>query len=142
MVAAPKWYLPVAITALLWNILGCVAYLMDVMLSAEDIAAMTAAQQAMYASRPTWAVAATAVAVWGGAAGCVGLIVRKLWATPVLMTSLVAIIVQDVAIFVLTDAGSLAGPTAYGLQGLVLAVGIALVFLGRKATSMGWIPNA
>ena len=43
MAAAPKWYMPVAIVAVLWNGIGCLAYLADVMLSAEDIAAMSAA---------------------------------------------------------------------------------------------------
>ena len=27
---APRWYLPVAIVALAWNLLGCLAYLADV----------------------------------------------------------------------------------------------------------------
>ena len=79
MTTRPKWYLPVAIAALLWNLLGCAAYLADVMLTAEDIATMSAAQQALYASRTWWAVSATAIAVWGGAAGCLGLVWRKRW---------------------------------------------------------------
>ena len=60
---APKWFLPVAIAALLWNLLGCAAYLSNVMLTPEAVARMSAAQQAMYAARPAWSVAATAIAV-------------------------------------------------------------------------------
>ena len=48
----PKWFLPVGIAALLWNLLGCAAYLSDVMLTPEDVAKMTADQQALYAARP------------------------------------------------------------------------------------------
>jgi len=135
----PKWYTPTAVTALVWNLLGCVAYLADVTLSAEDVSALDAAQQALYASRPTWAVAATAIAVWGGAAGSVGLILRKRWATPVLVASLAGVVAQDIGLFVVTEAGSLAGPTAVVLQGLVLVVAVLLVALGRKATAQGWI---
>ena len=40
---APRWYLPVAIVALAWNLLGCLAYLADVRLRPEDIAALPAA---------------------------------------------------------------------------------------------------
>lgn len=65
MTAAPKWFKPVVIVALLWNLLGCMAYLSDVMLKPEDIAKMTAAQQAMYNARPAWAVGATALAEGG-----------------------------------------------------------------------------
>lgn len=136
---APKWYMPVAVTALLWNLLGCAAYLSDRMVSEETIAAMTAAEQALYASRPSWAIAATAIAVWGGAAGCVGLILRKRWATLVLVASLAGVIVQDIGLFVVSEAGSRAGPAAMALQGLVLAVAVGLVVLSRKASAAGWI---
>ena len=133
----PKWYMPTAIAALLWNLLGCGAYLRDVMLAPEDIARMTAAQQALYASRPAWSVAATAIAVWGGAAGCFGLIVRKSWATPLLIASLGGVIVQDAALFLMS--GVAAEPVAVVLQGLVLLVAVGLVLLARKAASHGWI---
>ncbi len=139
MATAPKWYLPTAVAALVWNGLGCFAYLSEVMLSAADIAAMSAAQQEIYASRPAWAVAATAIGVWGGAAGCLGLILRKSWANPILLLSLVGIVVQDLWLFVLTGAGAQAGAAAYGLQGLVLIVAVGLVLLGRRAQREGWI---
>lgn len=139
MATTPKWYTPVAITALLWNLLGCAAYLADVTLTPEDIAGLSAAQRALYESRPVWAVAATAIAVWGGAVGCVGLIMRKRWAATVLVASLAGVIVQDVGLFVLTEAASLSGPSAFALQGLVLVVAVGLAFLGRKAGREGWI---
>jgi hypothetical protein len=137
MTATPKWFLPVSIVALLWNAIGCAAYLHDVMLTPEDIAKMSDAQQALYHSRPAWSVAATAIAVWGGAAGCLGLIWRKRWATPLLIASLAGVIVQDVGLFMLS--GAAAEPTALVLQGLVLAIAIGLVILARKATAQGWI---
>jgi hypothetical protein len=136
---APKWYLPTAIVALLWNLMGCAAYLSDVMLTPEDIAKMTEAQQAMYNARAAWAVAATATAVWGGALGSLALILRKRWATPVLIASLFGVIVQDIGLFVLTPAGVSAGAAVYGLQGFVLAVAVALVFLSRTGSAKGWL---
>lgn len=139
MAAAPKWYLPVAIVALLWNLLGCMAYLSDVMMKPEDIAKLPAAQQALYAARPAWSVAATAFAVWGGALGCLGLIMRKRWATPVLIVSLLGVIGQDLSLFVMSGAIAQAGAVALVLQGLVLVVSIALVMLARKAAARGWI---
>jgi hypothetical protein len=135
----PKWYLPVSVAALLWNLLGCAAYLSDVSLTPDDIAKMDAAQQALYASRPAWAVAATAIAVWGGAAGCVGLLLRRRWALPLLLASLAGVIVQNLGLFVLSDAASLVPAVAYVLQGLVLLVAIGLVLLARRAIARGWI---
>ena len=137
----PKWYLPVTILALVWNLLGCVAYLSDVLLSPEDIARMSAEQQALYNSRPAWAVSATAIAVWAGAAGCLGLILRARWAMPLLVASLLGVIVQDVGLFALSGAAAQAGQAVVALQGLVLLIGVGLVLLARKAAARGWIPR-
>lgn len=134
----PKWYTPVAVVALLWNLLGCAAYLSDVMLTPEAIAKLSAVQQAMHAARPAWSIAATAIAVWGGAAGCVGLIVRKGWASPLLIASLIAVIAQDVWLFVLSGSAAQAGAVAFVLQGFVLLVAVGLVMLSRKAAALGW----
>jgi hypothetical protein len=136
---APKWFLPIAGVALLWNLVGCAAYLSDVMLTPDDVAKMDAAQQALYASRPAWAVAATAIAVWGGAAGCVGLLLRRRWALPLLLASLAGLVVQNVGLFVISDAASLAGPGVVALQGMVMLIAIGLVLLARRAIARGWI---
>jgi hypothetical protein len=134
----PKWYLPVAIVALLWNLIGCAAYLHDVMLSPEDIAMMPADQQALYAARPGWSVAATAVAVWGGALGCLGLILRRRWATPLLIASLAGVILQDLSLFAMSGKAAIPS-AAYVMQGLVLLISIGLVILARKAAARGWL---
>ena len=136
----PKWYMPAAVGAFLWNLLGCAAYLMDATISADDLAAMTEAQQALYATRPAWAVGATAIAVWGGALGSLALILRKRWATAVLVASLVGVVVQDVGLFVLTDAAAQAGSTVVVLQSFVFLVAVGLVLLARRARAEGWIP--
>jgi len=137
MSARPKWYLPVSILALLWNLMGCAAYLSDVMLSTEDIAAMDATQQALYNSRPAWAVAATAVAVWGGAVGCIGLILRKRWSARLLEISLAGVIVQDIGLFILSGVNP--GTFVIVMQGLVLLIAIGLAVLSRKAITNHWL---
>ena len=139
MTATPKWFRPVAIVALLWNLLGCAAYLADVMLSPADLAKLPEAQQALYASRPAWSISATAIAVWAGAAGCVGLIMRKRWATWLLAASLAGVIVQNVWLFVLSDAARQTGAVAFVLQGVVFVVSVALLVLARKASAQGWL---
>lgn len=139
MEAIPKWYKPVAIIALIWNLFGCFAYLADVRMSPEDLAKLTEAQQSLYAARPSWAVAATAFGVWCGALGCVGLILRKRWANILLLISLAGVIAQDVWLFGLSGGASQAGAVAFVLQGVVLAISIGLVLLGRKAQRNGWL---
>ena len=60
--ATPRWFRPVAIVALIWNLLGCFAYLSDVTMKPEDIAKLTQAEQALVASRccrRSWAASST-----------------------------------------------------------------------------------
>jgi hypothetical protein len=133
----PKWYMPVAIVALLWNLMGCAAYLMDVTLTPEAVAAMSPDQQALYAARPAWAVAVYAIAVWGGALGCVGLIMKKRWAKGALLASLLGLIAQDIALFGMSPVAIEA--SVYALQGMVLVIAVLLLLLANKAGREGWL---
>lgn len=133
------WFKVVAGVALLWNLLGCLAFAADLQLSPEDVAALPEAQNALYAGRPGWAVVATAVAVIGGALGCLGLLLGRKWAFVLLLLSLLGIVVQDIGLFVLVDGAGLGGPVVVVMQALVFVVGIALVLLARKGIARGWL---
>ena len=135
----PKWFVVTAVVALLWNLLGCFAFVSDLRLSPEDLARLPEAQQALYNARPGWAVASTGLAVIGGVLGCIGLLMRKKWALPVFVASLVGILVQDFGLFVLAGVATIAGSTAVVLQGVVLLVGIGLVLLSRRGIARGWL---
>jgi hypothetical protein len=133
----PKWFMPVAVVALLWNLMGCAAYLMDVTLSPDAVAKLPADEQALYAARPTWAVALFAIAVWGGALGSLGLVLRKRWARGALLASLIGLIGQDVALFGMSPVPI--GTSAYVLQGLVLVIAVLLLLLANRAARDGWL---
>lgn len=139
MADTPKWFKPVAIVALLWNLMGCAAFAGDLMLTPEDVAKLDAAQQAMYAARPAWSVASTGLAVLAGALGCIGLLLGKRWALPVFVASLVGVIAQDASMLSAPGGLAAAGATAAVLQGIVLAVAVALILLARRASSAGWL---
>ncbi len=136
MSALPKWYKPVAVVALLWNLIGASAYLMDVTTSPDAVAKMTEAQRAMYESRPAWFVAAYACAVWFGVGGSLGLLLRKRWATPLLLVSLLGLIAQDAALFSRPEVQ--ADATVMGLQGMVLVIAVLLLLLARRGEAHGW----
>jgi hypothetical protein len=137
MSVPPKWFTPVAILALLWNLLGASAYLMDVTIPPEAVAKMGDAEQAMYASRPVWFVAAYASAVWFGVAGSIALIWRKRWAQPLFVLSLLGLIAQDIALFSRPEVrGDL---VVIFLQGLVFAIAVSLLLLARKGEREGWL---
>jgi hypothetical protein len=135
----PVWFTVVVVVALLWNVLGLLAVLADLRLSAADIAALPAPQQALYNARPAWSVVASVVAVVGGTLGCLALLLRKRASLVLLYASLLGVVLQDVGIFVVAGAGRLANPVAFVLQGLVLAISIGLVVLARHAAGKAWL---
>lgn len=139
METPPKWYKFVAIIALVWNLLGCLAVFADIMIRPEDIAKMSANQQAMYAARTTWSTAASLLAVLGGAAGSLGLFLRKRWSMPLLAASVVGLIVQDYGLFVVANGINLGGTTPLVIQGFVILISLGLVYLARTARTKGWI---
>jgi hypothetical protein len=135
----PTWFIVVAVLALVWNLLGCLAFVSDFSLTAADIAKLPEAQQALYNARTAWATAAMALAVFGGAAGAVGLLVRRKWAVTAFVASLVGLVVQDFGLFVVAGAASRAGSGAVVIQGMVFAIAVGLLLLGRRASARGWI---
>jgi hypothetical protein len=135
----PLWFTLLAAIALLWNLAGLLAVIADLRLSASDIAALPAEQQAMYAARPLWSVVASFVAVAGGSLGCIALLVHKRWSLSLLYLSLVGILLQDVGIFLVAGAATSGNVVPLILQGLVLVIAIGLVALARRASARSWL---
>lgn len=138
--AMPKRVRVFAALALLWNLLGCLAYLADVTMDPAAVARLPAPEQAMHAAYPAWAVAATAVAVWGGALGSLGLLLGRRWALPLLAASLLGVIVQDIALFgMFGHLLQAAGSAVMAMQALVLLVAIVLVVVARRGVRRRWL---
>jgi hypothetical protein len=82
-----RWYWIAAIGSVLFMVVGCWGYLMDV---TSDPATLPVDQRNMMAARPIWQVGAYAIAVWVGLLGALLLLIRRKAATPLLFVSLVA----------------------------------------------------
>jgi len=135
----PLWFTILVAVALLWNLAGLFAVVADLRLTAADIAALPAEQQALYAARPFWSVIASVVAVAGGTLGCIGLLLRKRWSLVLLYASLIGVVLQDIGIFLIAGAAKSGNPVAFVLQGVVLLIAIGLVVLARRAAGRSWL---
>lgn len=139
-VKVPVWYWIVSVVALLWNLMGVMNYLIQAYISEEDKAVLPADQLALLESTPAWVTAAFAFAVWGGALGCIGLLLRKKWARPVFVVSLLGILVQMAHWLFMTNAADVYGPVqAIVLPILVITIGVGLVLFAKSAQKKGWI---
>jgi len=136
----PRWYWVVAILALLWMLFGVMAWCMDLMSDPASMAQMSEAQQQLYASRPQWLFVVYGVAIFSGLLGAIGLVLRKRWATPMFLLSLVAIVVQFGYTFFGLHAIELLGAAeALPFPVVIFAIGLALWWFSGYARKRGWI---
>lgn len=129
----------IAVIALIWNIMGVMAYLGQAYMTDEERTLLPEAEQALYSDIPAWVTAAFAFAVFGGLLGALALLLRKKWATPLFIISLLGIIVQMIYNFFISNAMDVYGPGKMIMPVMVLIIGFFLVWYSKKATANGWL---
>ncbi len=132
-------YWIIAVIALIWNAMGVMAYLARAYMTDDAKALLPEAQRELYENVPAWATAAFAIAVFGGLLGSIALIIKKKWAVPLFLISLLGIIVQMVYNFFLSNNMEVYGPGGYIMPIVVIIIGIFLYMYSKKAKSNGWI---
>ena len=138
-IGVPPWYWVVAVLALVWEAIGCFMYVSQMTMSPEAFAQLPQAQRDMMNASPGWVNAAYAIAVWPGLIGVIGLVLRKAWAKPFLILSVLGIIVQFGWVFAVGSSLAELGPSAAIVPLCILLVGLALVWFAGLAQKRGWI---
>ena len=129
---APAWLRIVAALGVLWNLFGVYQYLMTVgVVAGADAAAVSA--------MPAWVTGAFAIAVFGGALGCLGLLMLNRWSKLLLLVSLLAVLAMDAWTFLLSGLGGTMGGAEMGVTVTVLVVAVLLVWLAYSADRKGWL---
>ncbi|MDC6388548.1 hypothetical protein PP182_07630 [Maribacter sp. PR1] len=138
-VKPPTWFWIVSILALLWNLTGAMAYVGQAYMSVEDLAALSEAERTLFETQPAWVTGAFAVAVWGGTLGCIFLLLRKKWAKPIFIISLIGIIAQMSYSFFMSNSFEVYGPGGLVMPIMVLIIGIALILFSNKGIRKQWL---
>lgn len=117
--------------ALIWYLMGSANFV--VQMSAGALPEYQEAERAIIEGRPAWATGAFALAVFGGALGCLLLLLRKPAAYHVFIASLLGVIVTSV---------HAVGVVGFGLGSLLpqlmsLAVAAFLIWYAKRAGSKG-----
>ena len=135
---APKWFNIVTIVLLVWNLMGVMAYVAQVTMTPEALALLPDVQREMYESTPTWATAAFAIAVNGGALGCLLLVLKRNLAGLFLQLSLAGVLVQMYHSFFMTKSFEVFGPGSMIMPVMIIVIAIYLVTLAAKAKAQKW----
>ncbi|MBT8235166.1 MAG: hypothetical protein KJO04_03150 [Bacteroidia bacterium] len=134
------WFWIISIVGLIWNGMGAMNYLAQRTMSDETKAAYTPEQLAIVEATPAWVTSAFALAVWGGVLGCIALLLRKKWAKPVLLVSLIGILGQMFYGWFMTNSVEVFG-TVLGIviPVLVIIIGIGLYLFAKSGIRKGWL---
>jgi hypothetical protein len=139
MTKPPSWFYVAAVILILWECIGCYAYLSQVSMSVADMARLPVAEQEVWKNMPSWVTSAYALAVWIGLAGGIALLLRFKMARPLYMVSLIAVVVQFGWTFAATPILTTVGPTAAIFPLFIIAIGVFAVWFAGKAAANGWL---
>lgn len=134
--SAPRWFRIAALLGLAWNAFGVAMYLSSVGVFGDPMAGLSEAERAAASSIPAWITGAFAIGTFAGLVGSLGLLLRKAWAQPVLIVSLVALLVLEGWIIFLSGALETFG---LAVPVTVSAGAILLVWLATHARRRGWL---
>ncbi|NDK37900.1 hypothetical protein DT603_03485 [Pseudoxanthomonas gei] len=129
----------IAFIALLWNLIGMAFFVMQVRLTPEMLAAMPAAQRAVYAATPAWINIVFGVAVVSGVLGAISLLLKKRWAVPLFLVSLLAIVVQLLGAYAVTPVWQSSGAAGLALPVMLVVIALYLWWYARDAAAKAWI---
>jgi len=134
---APVWFMIVAAVLLVWNAMGVMAYIQQVTMGPEALAALSGAQRQVLENTPAWATAAFAVAVHGGVLGCLLLLLKKNLAGLLLQLSLAGVALQMFHAYFISNSFEVFGPGAI-MPIMVIVIAVYLVSLAAKAKANRW----
>ena len=136
--SVPRWYWVIAAVALLWNLMGCAIFAIEIFAQESAMESMTQAQKEWVRSIPSWIYFVYGVAVTTGVAGSIGLFLRKSWAIPMFAICLAAVIVQMVYTMLIAGGLRVMGPSGLVMPSIVIAVAAALLWFSSFARRRGW----
>jgi len=127
----------ISIIALLWNLLGLMAFAGMMVATPEMISEQYGdAYGKIFAAKPAWATGAFAIAVITGTLGCIGLLLRKSWSKILFIVSLIGIIIHNIWGVM---AGTLAHVGTFDkiMTVVVMAIAVFLIWFANKKTAAG-----
>jgi len=89
-----KKYTIINSLALIWNLIGVYQYLIQVYQSELDKMRLAPELQNYFLHLPAWVTGSYAMAVFGGSAGCIALLLRSSWSINFLGSSLLGVLLQ------------------------------------------------
>lgn len=134
----PWSFWTIGTVALLWYLMGSLNFLAQ--MNPDVVAAMPATHRAIIEGRPFWATATFGIGVFGGALGCVLLLLRRSAAIPVFAVSLLGVVVTTM--HTVRVAGASEGFGVFEIVMMIASspiVGAFLLWYAKQTARRDWI---
>ena len=132
-VKPPALFWVLAVLFVLWGLIGCSMYLVEMMMSdeayAETFGAELASVRDVY---PVWGIAGYATAVWSGLLASILFILRKRISVSIFALSLCAAIIGFIPSFTNSALRDAAGPSFWVMPLIVVALGVFEIWYSRR----------
>ncbi|PQB04432.1 hypothetical protein [Aureitalea marina] len=130
----------IAVVALIWNIMGVMAYLGSVYMDDATRDLMTPEQIELMEATPAWVTGIFAIATFAGVLGALLMVLKRKLAVPLFAISLIAVLIQNVYAWFATNAAEVYGTVqGYVMPLLVITISIFLFWYSKGATQKGWL---
>lgn len=139
-IKAPAWFAILGILALLWNLIGVLAYFGHVLMTEEMKNALPPDQLEAMNAAPLWVIISFTIAVFGGIIAVILMVMRRKAALFFFQVSFAGIFFQQIHTFFFIDAVAIFG----NIQGLVmpailLFIGVVLILVNGHAVKQKWL---
>ncbi len=135
----PVWLKPLAWAALVWNLLGVIAFAMQLLITPEMINQLPFERQAAYRDIPLWSTLSFAIAVFSATFASILLLTKKALARELFVISLVAVLVQQYYNFIVIDSLAMFGVSALAMPLCVIVIGLILIYVSHKGKLEHWL---
>ena len=125
----------ICILTLIWNVLGCINFF--VQMDPDMVASYRVTEQAIIQGRPLWATVGFAIAVYGGALGCILLLLKNTAAFYLFVASLVGVaiaIIHSLMLNINFGPGEI-----IGIVIMPTLVAVFLIWYSQYVRGKGWL---
>lgn len=133
----PKHLWAVGVLSLLWHAMAVFDFTATMTRMESYMSQFTAEQLEYFYGFPTWMIVVWALAVFGGLAGSIGLLLRKKWAVTAFVASVLGLALSSLYNFVLSNGAEIMGSVAVYFTLAIWIIAIFLIWYSRRQAQAG-----